>query len=197
MRRKTFDALLTTGGLAIAVVLLLAGGLLTWASTFVSSQVHDQLSQQQVFFPPKGSPALASPEIGPYLNKYAGKQLLTGPEAAAYANHFIKVHLEAIGGGKTYSQLSTAAQADPTNTKLATQVEEMFKGQTLRGLLLNGYAFATMGTIAGIAAVVSFVGAGVLLLMALFGFLHLRRTPNEEDVLPRLGAHLPAVPEVV
>jgi hypothetical protein len=197
MRRKTFDALLTTGGLAIAIVLLVAGGLLTWASTFVSSQVHDQLSQQQVYFPAKGSEALASPEIGPYLNKYAGKQLLTGPEAAAYANHFIKVHLVTIGGGKTYAQLSTEAQADPTNTKLAAQVETVFKGQTLRGLLLNAYAFATMGTIAGIAAVVSFVGAGLLLLMSAFGFLHLRRTPSEEDVLPRLGAHLPAVPEAV
>jgi hypothetical protein len=197
MRRKTFDALFTFGGLAIAIVLLVAGGLLTWASSFVSDEVHTQLSQQQVFFPPKGSEALASPAIGPYLNKYAGKQLLTGPEANAYANHFIKVHLQAIGGGKTYAQLSTAAQADPTNTKLAAQVETVFKGETLRGLLLNAYAFATMGTIAGIAAVVSFVGAGLLLIMAAFGFVHLRRTPRDEDVLPRLGAHLPAVPEAV
>jgi hypothetical protein len=107
------------------------------------------------------------------------------------------VHLQAIGGGKTYAQLSTAAQADPTNTKLAAQVETVFKGQTLRGLLLNAYAFATMGTIAGIAAIVSFVGAGLLLIMAAFGFLHLRRTSDDLDVLPRLGAHLPAVPEAV
>jgi hypothetical protein len=197
MRRKTFDALLTFGGLAIAVVLLVAGGLLTWASSFVGDQVHDQLAQQQVYFPAKGSEALAPNTIGPYLNKYAGKQLLTGPQANAYANHFIKVHLQEIGGGKTYAQLSTLAQADPTNTKLAGEVATVFKGETLRGLLLNAYAFATIGTIAGIAAIVSFVGAGVLLLMALFGFLHLRRTPEDADVLPRLGAHLPAVTEAV
>ena len=197
MRRKTFDALFTAGGLAIAVVLLVAGGLLTWASSFVSDQVHTQLSQQQVFFPAKGSAALAPADIGPYLNKYAGKQLLTGPQAHAYADHFIAVHLQAIGGGKTYSQLSAQAQADPTNTKLAAQVETVFKGETLRGLLLNAYAFATMGTIAGIAAAVSFTAAGVLLILAGFGFWHLRRTRNEEDLLPKFGAHTPAVPEVV
>ena len=83
MRRKTFDALLSVGGLAIAVVLLVAGGLLTWANTFVNHQVRTQLAQQQIYFPPKGNAALAPKEIGPYLNKYAGKQLLTGAQAAA------------------------------------------------------------------------------------------------------------------
>jgi hypothetical protein len=197
MRRKTFDALFTSAGLAIAAILLVAGGLLTWASSFVNDQVHTQLAQQQVFFPAKGSEALASPEIGPFLNQYAGKQLLTGSQAHAYADHFIAVHLKAIGGGKTYSQLSAEAQAQPTNAKLAAQVETVFKGETLRGLLLNAYAFATMGTIAGIAAVVSFAGAGLLLVLAGFGFWHLRRTRPDEDVLPRLGAHTQAIPEVV
>ncbi len=197
MRRKTFDALLTFAGVAIAVVLLLAGGLLTWASTFVKDQVHTQLSQQQIFFPPKGNAALAPATIGPYLNKYAGKQLLTGPEASAYANHFIAVHLKEIGGGKTYSQLSTEAQAQPNNAKLAAQVETVFKGTTLRGLLLNAYAFATIGTIAGIAAIVAFVGAALLLLLAAFGFWHLRGTSRDVEVLPGLGAGTPPVPEVV
>jgi hypothetical protein len=197
MRRKTFDALLTFGGVAIAIVLLVAGGLLTWASSFISDQVHTELSAQQVFFPPKGSPALASPDIGPFLNKYAGQQLTTGPQANAYAKHFIAVHLVKAGGGKTYSQLSTLAQTQPNNTKLADQVATVFKGETLRGLLLNAYAFATMGTIAGIAAIVSFIGAGILLLLAAIGFWHLRRTSAEAELLPKLGAHTPAVAEVV
>jgi hypothetical protein len=197
MRRKTFDALLTVGGIAIAIVLLVAGGLLTWANSFVSHEVHTQLAQQQIYFPPKGNAALAPKDIGPYLNKYAGKQLLTGPEAAAYANHFIAVHLTEAGGGKTYSQLSTEAIANPNDAKLQAQVATVFKGTTLRGLLLNAYAFATMGTIAGIAAIVSFVGAGVLLILAGLGFWHLRRTPRDAEVLPRLGAGTPAPAEVI
>lgn len=176
MRRKTLDALLTTAGLAIAAVLIVAGALLTWANSFIGDQVHNQLAQQQIFFPSKGSPALASPDVSTHLNRYAGKQLLTGPEARAYADHYIAVHLEKMTGGKTYAQLSSAAQANPADTKLASQVETVFRGETLRGLLLNAYAFATMGSIAGIAAVVSFVGAGVLLVLAALGLWHLRRT---------------------
>lgn len=194
MRRKTFDALLTFGGLAVAIILLVGGGLLTWASSFVHNEVHTELAQQKVFFPAKGSPALAPADIGPYLNKYAGKQLLTGPEANAYANHFIQVHLVKAGGGKTYAELSTLSQADPTNAKLTAQVATVFKGETLRGLLLNAYAFATIGTIAGIAAVVCFVGAGVLLILALLGFLHLRRTPSGTELLPGLATGTPPVP---
>jgi len=112
MRRRTFDALLTSVGLVLAIILLSAGGLLTWASSFIGDQVKTQLSEQQIFFPPKG-PATASPEIGPYLNQYAGQQLLTGQQAEAYADHFIAVHLKGIGGGLTYAQLSAKAKAPP------------------------------------------------------------------------------------
>ena len=187
MRRKTFDALLTTGGLLIAAVLLVAGGLLTWAHSFVDDQVRAQLSQQQIFFPKAGDPQLKEAEIGPYLTKYAGQQLTNGAQAEAYANHFIKVHLEKIGGGQTYAQLSAQSNAKPTDTKLAGQVQTMFRGETLRGLLLNGFAFWKMGQIAFIAAIASFVGAGLLLLLAGLGFWHLRRTDPNAELLPKLA----------
>jgi hypothetical protein len=187
MRRKTFDALLTTGGLLIAAVLLIAGGLLTWAHSFVDNQVKTQLSQQQIFFPEAGSKAISDPKIAPYLTKYAGQQLTTGAQAEAYANHFIAVHLEGIGGGKTYAQLSTQAQANPDDAKLAATVNTMFKGETLRGLLLNGYAFWKMGEIAMIAAIASFIGAGVLFVLAILGFWHLRRTHPDAEVLAYSG----------
>ena len=155
-------------------------------ASFVGDQVKTQLSQQQIFFPPKG-PATASPEIGPFLNQYAGQQLLTGAQAEAYANHFIAVHLKGIGGGLTYAQLSAKAQAAPNDTKLAGQVATMFKGETLRGLLLNAYAFGTMGLIAGIAAIGAFVGAAVMLILSLLGFAHLRRVSPDAE----LGSHSP------
>jgi len=199
MRRKTFDAILTAGGLVLAVVLLIAGGLLTWAHNFTTDQVRSQLSQEKIFIPPVG-PALADPAIKPYLTKYAGQQLTSGPQAKAYADHFILVHMKAASGGKTYAELggdqtalkakieaakaagqSTTALDDQLTTLNGTR-ETLFKGDTLRGLLLNAYAFDTMGRIAGIAAVASFVGAGILFLLALLGFLHLRRTPKDEEL---------------
>jgi len=189
MRRKTFDALLTTGGLIMAAVLIVAGALLTWAHTFVHHEVRNQLAQQQIYMPKSGSPEIASPQVAPYLSKYAGQQLLTGAQAKAYADHYINVHLQKIGGGLTYSQLSAKSLADPTNTQLAGQVQTVFRGETLRGLLLNAYAFDTMGNIAGIAAIASFAGAGMMLVMSGLGAWHLRRTSPEDEVLPELTRH--------
>ncbi|MCW2672333.1 MAG: hypothetical protein JWP14_922 [Frankiales bacterium] len=182
MRRKMFDALLTVTGLVLAGVLLIAGGLLAWGSHFVSTQVHDQLAAERIFVPPAGSDALNDPAIKPYLAQYAGQQVTTGKQAEAYADHFIAVHLKGISGGKTYSELSAQAQANPTDTALAAKVNTVFKGETLRGLLLNAYAFGTMARIAAIAAVVSFAAAALMLVLSGLGLLHLRRTPADAEL---------------
>jgi hypothetical protein len=182
MRRRTFDALLSTTGLILALVLVVAGGLLTWAHSFVNNQVTTQLSSQQIFFPPKGSDALASPQIKPYLEQYAGQQLTTGEQARAYADHFIAVHIGEMTGGQTYAQLSGKALANPNDAKLAAEVNTVFKGETLRGLLLNSYAFWKMGQIALYGAVAAFGGALLLLMLSLLGLAHLGGTEETEEV---------------
>jgi hypothetical protein len=181
MERKTLDRLLAAGGLVVAAVLVVAGALLTWAHSYVHTQVHDQLAAQKIFFPPTGSDALAPKEIGPYLNKYAGQQLLTGPQAKAYADHFIAVHISEMTGGQTYSQLSGKflamtpdQQASPAGQKLDGQIQTVFRGETLRGLLLNAYAFDTMGNIAFIAAIGAWIGAGLMALLSGLGVYHSR-----------------------
>jgi hypothetical protein len=181
MQRKALDRLVSWIGLSLAAVLVVAGALLSWAHTFVGNEVHSQLSAQQIYFPAKGSPAIAAPEFQA-VRKYAGQQLTTGAQAKAYADHFIANHLKEIGGGKTYAQLSAQAQANPTDTKLAGTVQTMFRGETLRGLLLNAYAFDTMGTIAGIAAIAAYLAAIVMLVLAGLGFWHGRRTSPAEAV---------------
>ncbi len=181
MRRKTFDALLTAGGLVLAVMLLVAGALLSWGSSFTSAQVHDQLAAQKIFFPPAGSEALDA-KTYPGLQQYGGQQLATGEQAKAYADQFIAKHIEEIAGGKTYSQLSTESRANPDNAELAGQVQTVFRGETLRGLLLNAYAFDTIGTIAFWASIAAYIGAGVMFLLSVLGFMHLRRTA-ENDVV--------------
>jgi hypothetical protein len=197
MKRKTFDLLASTVGLGLAVLLIVAGSLLTWAHSFVQNEVHTQLAAQKIYFPPKGSPALtALPKTDrKAMEQYAGQLMTTGDQAQTYADHFIKVHLSEVANGQTYAQLSAKSLANPNDQKLAGQVQTMFRGETLRGLLLNAYAFGRMATIAGIAAVVAFVGGGVLLLLGGLGVWHSRRVPPGKEFLT--GQHEALTPENV
>jgi hypothetical protein len=186
--RATLDKLISGTGLVLAVVLLVAGGLLTWASIFIGNQVHDQLAQQHVTMPTdKTGLADLPPADKAELEPYAGQQLTTGPQAQAYADHFINVHLQGVADGQTYSEVSgqylaqcsdPKAAATEACTTLAGQKATLFQGETLRGLLLYGYAFATMGTIAGYAAIAAFAAAALLLLLGGLGFWHSRRASN-------------------
>jgi len=191
MQRMALDRLVSWLGLSLAVVLVAAGALLSWAHTIAGNEVHKQLSAQQIYFPAKGSPAIAGPQFEA-LQQYAGQQLTTGAQAKAFADHFIAVHLKEIGGGKTYAQLSAQAQANPSDTKLAGTVNSMFRGETLRGLLLNAYAFDTLGSIAGLAAIGAFIAAGLMLLLAALGFWHGRRTPATQAIFTTSAARIPA-----
>ena len=176
-KRKLVDKILISFGIVATIVLVGMGSLTWWAYSFTTSNVHNELAAQQIYFPPLGSSALASPEIGPYLDQYAGKQLLTGAEAKAYANHFIAVHLSEVASGKTYAEVSSESLKDPTNQTLKAQAQTLFQGETLRGLLLgDAYAFSTVGQIAGIAAVILFISSGVMLLLVLLGLAHLARS---------------------
>jgi hypothetical protein len=184
MDRRTFDLMVSSAALVVAVVLLVLGGLLLWGSTFVNDQVHDQLAAQNIFFPPEGSRSLEGPQFAD-VRQFAGDQLTTGEQAETYANDFIAVHLNEIAGGRTYAEVSSALQADPENPTLQAQAEPLFRGTALRGLLLNAFAFSTVGEIAGISAIVSFVGAGVLGILAVFGFIHARRVRRDVAAAPR------------
>jgi hypothetical protein len=156
------------------VALLVLGGL-AWATySFTTTNVRTELAAQKIYFPKLGSPELASPLIGPYLNRYAGQELLTGPQAKAYADHFIAVHLSEVAGGQTYAQVSTASLANPTNATLKAQAATLFQGETLRGLLLgDAYAFWSVGIVAQIAAVVLFIAGGIMLILVLLGLGHI------------------------
>jgi len=183
MRRKAFDTILTAGGLVLVVVLLVAGGLLMWGHNFANSNVHQQLAQQQITFPAKGSAALAPAKIGPYLDKYAGDQLLTGPQAKAYADHFIAVHLSEMPYNGVYAKVSAASIAQPDNATLKAEVQTVFQGTTLRGLLLEAYAFWEIGHIALIAAICSFVLAAIMLVLSVVGVVQARRGSPTEEIL--------------
>src|SRR5436190_23592870 len=194
MRRKTFDLLAVIGGLVLTVVLTVAGGLLLWGHNFVSDQVHTQLAAQKIYFPPASSaPIKALPATDARaMTTYAGQLMTTGAQAQTYADHFIAVHLREIGGGKTYAQLSAASLAHPKDAALAAQVQTMFRGETLRGLLLNAYAFWEMGQIMLVGAIAAFAAAAEMLIMSVSGIAHRRHVPAEAEVF---GGHTATSPK--
>jgi hypothetical protein len=198
MSRKVFDRLTSGVGVLMVVVLLVAGGLLIWGHSFVNSNVHSQLARQDITFPSQA--AFAHPKAGteitpsmiPSVSKYAGQQLLTGPQAEAYADHFIAVHLSEMPYGGVYAKISAAAIASPNNAGLKALEQTSFQGTTLRGLLLEAYAFSTIGLIMLWGAIASFVLAALMLALVGFGFVHARSTAPEMQMLVPEAKVVPA-----
>lgn len=201
--RRRVDEILIAFGAIATVVLLVAGGLLMWGANFSKDYVRKELASQNVFFPPKADLVA---EGRADLASHAGQQVTTGADAQAYAG-YIAGHLKGIADGKTYSEVddrgaaaavvaATKAGASPakiaklqaTADQLKAQRDTLFKGETLRGLLLSAYAWSTVGVIAGIAAWFAF-GAGVLLLaLTVAGIVHLRRTTHGRGSAPQAAA---------
>jgi hypothetical protein len=193
IKRRTIDSVLIGFGVVATAAFVVAGGLLTWGHNFSSDYVGNELSSQNITFP---SAADLTEEGRTDLLQYADQQLDTGAEAEAYAS-FINGHLEGIADGATYADLGapeSAAKAEvaaavdagrpqseidtlqATADGVSAQRNSLFKGETLRGLLLSAYAWSTVGTIAGIAAIGAFVAAGLMAILVALGIVHQRRT---------------------
>jgi len=189
VRRKVLDLLMSAGGVVAALILVAAGALAMWGYSFTNSNVHDQLAHQEIVFP--AAAAFAHPKAGteitpsmiPSVSQYAGQQLLTGQQAKVYANDFIAVHLSEMPYRGVYSKISAAALAHPDNTQLKALEQTSFQGTTLRGLLLEAYAFSVFGAIAFWAGIACFIAAALMLALVGFGFWHAHRTPEEAEVL--------------
>ncbi|MEV0805286.1 hypothetical protein [Micromonospora sp. NPDC050200] len=198
MKRRTLDLLFSIGGLGLTVLLLVAGIVLTTNANFANDYVRDQLGAQHIAFKPADK-LTDEEKKADCLVEYAGQQMTTGKQAECYANEFIGLHLKSMAGGKTYADLGApeselrakVEQATTTNdpaladlqkqlAQVSGQRETVFKGETLRGMLLTSYGFSEFGRKAGQAALVTFVGAGLLLLLSIAGLVHAFRTPATE-----------------
>lgn len=198
MNRKTFDKIASIIGLMLAVILIAAGAMLQWGGNFANNNVKEQLVSQKVTFPAADSGSFkALPEKDQKaIAPYAGMDLTTGDQARVFADNYIWVHMQGIAGGKVYEEVSgefmaASAQlkANPNDAELAAKVGQLggqrtalFMGETLRGLLLNAYAFGTLGKIAMTASYVMFVGGILFLILALLGFAHLRRAATDSVI---------------
>jgi hypothetical protein len=192
MNRRTFDKIVSFVGLGLAVLLFTFAGLLNFGASFANESVKTQLENQNIEFPAEDSlPA----DTKDQLKKWAGKTVNTGEMARDYSDLYIWEHMKAsamavTGQPSTYSEVSgtymglvRGGSTDvATITKYADLRETLFMGNTLRGMLLQAYAFGTMGVIAGYAAIASLLAGLLFLLLAIAGFMHLRRTPKDATI---------------
>ena len=203
MKRRTLDLVFSVGGGVLAVLILVLGLVLQNQANFAKDYVKDQLLEQKITFTPEK--ALTDEERkADCLVSNAGKPLTTGKQAECYANSYIGLHLTEINDGKTYAQTSNesreaataateaqeanapdAEQLKATADELSGKVESLFRGETLRGLLLTSYGFSIFGERAGQAALVCFLVAGVLILATIAGFVH--AFTRKDDEVVKLG----------
>jgi hypothetical protein len=192
MNRRTFDTIVTSIGAALAVFLFVAAALLNWGATFAQDSVKSQLDNQNISFPA----AVAMPEATKaQLAKWSEMKVTTGEMARDYSDLYIWEHMKAsaigtIGKEATYSEVSGMymglVRGGSTDTaqiaKLGELRQTLFMGNTLRGMLLEAYAFGTMGVIAGYGAIAALIGGLLMLLLTIAGVIHIRRTPEDATI---------------
>ncbi|HEY5424003.1 MAG TPA: hypothetical protein VFE69_17250 [Ilumatobacteraceae bacterium] len=192
VKRRTIDSVLIGFGVVATAAFAVAGALLTWGHNFADDYVTRELSSQHITFPSADD---LTKEGRTDLVKFADHKLDTGKEAEGYAS-FINGHLAKIADGATYADLGapeSAAKADvkaaveagkpqATITELQAKADgitaqrnTLFKGETLRGLLLSAYAWSTVGMIAGFAALGAWIAAAVMAVLVVLGIIHHRR----------------------
>jgi hypothetical protein len=205
VKRRTLDILFSIGGVGLAALLLIIGLVMSSNADFSKRYVTDQLKEQKITF--KAADALTEEEkAAPCLVEFAGQALTTGKQAECYANEFIGLHVKTSGKGLTYAEIGDAQTAlraqiaagqrnnDPGVADLQKQLadltaqrETVFKGETLRGILLTSYGFSELGNKAGQAAGIIYLGAFLLVVLSMAGFVHAFVTPRSKGF---------AVPEV-
>jgi len=193
MKRKSFDKIVTAVGFGLAVFLLIAAGLLNWGANFASGAVSSQLKAQEITFPAATGNPDESADVTKFFADNGDKVLADAKQAQMYADNYLAFHLSKM---PTYAAASNANRAagaalaaSPADPALkadaaakAGMVETVFKGTMLRGTLLTAYAFGTLGSIAGVSALVSLIGALVMLLLSILGLLQIRRVPEEATI---------------
>jgi len=173
--RKAWDRIVSWTGAIVAVALILLGGFAVYGGMFGQRNVQERLEPQAIAFPPADG---MTPEEVAEVGGFAARPVIDGSTAEAYSR-YIGLHLQAINEGATYAETSTAAREEGLAPDIAAELQgkadTLFKGETLRSILLNAYGWWTVATIALWAGFVMLAAGGLLLILALLGFRHAGR----------------------
>lgn len=179
MDRATWDRIVSGAGVIIAVVLILGGIAAIYGGTFGRDNVRERLAPENISFPPLSG---MTPQERTEVGDFAGQRVDTGPEAEAFSR-YIAGHLAQVNDGKTYAETSAAARQEGLDPQVAADLQAkadtLFRGETLRSILLNAYGWWTIATLA-MAVGIGMVLAGLLLaILAFLGFRHANRQRRE------------------
>jgi hypothetical protein len=191
MDRSLIDKLVSSAGAVVAVALFALGGAAIYGGGFALDNVRDRLEPQRISFPPAAAmTAEETAEVG----AFAGEKVDTGTEAEAYSR-YIGIHVAEIGGGKSYAELGSvqfgiedeiataekagdAALVKKLEGELAGvtgQRDTIFKGETLRAILLNAFGWWTVGQITLYAGIGMAIAGLILAGLVALGFRHARK----------------------
>ena len=173
--RQAWDRIVSSAGLVVAVILLVLGGTAIYGGNFGQDNVSDRLAPQNIMFPPADA---MTPEETAEVGDFAGATVDTGAEAEAFSR-YIGLHLTEVNDGATYSETSAAAREEGLEPDVAAELQAkadtLFKGESLRSMLLNAYGWWTVSTIAVLAGYAMVIAGLVLGLLAVLGFRHAKR----------------------
>ena len=180
--RATWDRIVSGAGAVLAVALIVIGASAVYGGNFGRENVQDRLRPEKVVFPPLDA---MTPEEKVELGAFAGQTVDTGPEAEGFAR-YIEGHLAETNDGKSYAETSSAAReeglAPDAAAELQAKADSLFKGETLRSILLNAYGWWTVATIAMYVGLALIVGGLLLGIMSFLGFRHARRSGSGRQV---------------
>lgn len=178
----------------VMVVVLAAGAIFAFSlGSFTTDQIKQELTAQQISFPTTAAmnADTRKSEYPSELMNYVsttGVPVDNGDRARVYANDYLGIHLKDTAGGLTYATVGTKvsqlqaqqkalAKDDPQYAALQTQIntlntqrDTLFKGETLRSMLLNAYGWYTIGNYTTYASYVAGLAALFVLGALVFEF---------------------------
>ena len=203
MKRRTLDIIFSIGGATLAVLVLVLGLVLRSNAVFAQNYVHDQLVTAADHVHPGGRSLPRGAAVGRtrQVRRPATHHGCTGPGVRE------RLHRRSPCRGERRQDLRTrpavtlgppgprrptrrprVRRTQPSSTRpqrcSRARSQTLFRGETLRGLLLTSYGFSIFGDKAMLASWVCLIAGFVLLLASAAGFVHAFRTSKNEAFAP-------------
>jgi hypothetical protein len=184
----------------MVIILGAAAAMAFVGSDFSTSQIKAQIEPQKIMMPKEAQLEATIteinekyPDLTPYiadLRKYEGQQVLTGEQAHVFAEAYLGMHIRDIDNGKPYSVLSSEARAekDPAlKAQKDAMVQTAFRGETLKSMLNQAWAFSVFGQMALYASIGLGLVALVVLASLVFELFFANKPVKEPTRVPSLA----------